>query len=115
MYVSWGKNNRYKFVSAGVLRAWSPPELSGVFAVTYKQDPDTKPNAHTVLYFGHADNLSAEIPAVNEELYHLWNGTAGNNAELYAFMYPMPGSTRGQRQSVQWQLVSEYSPVANTR
>ncbi len=113
MYVSWGKHSRYKFVSGGELRAWSPPLVPAVFAITYKQDPATKPNSHTVLYFGHAENLSDEMPAVNEEINDLWNKTAGNADKLYVFVYPMPGSTQGQRANIHWQLVTEYSPAGN--
>lgn len=113
MYVSWGKNTRYRFTSGGKLRTWTPPELPAVFAVTYKQNPDSKPKAHTALYFGCAENLSAEIPAVSMEIHELWNRHAGNVDELFVFMHPMPGSTRGQRERIRSQLVAEYAPAAN--
>jgi hypothetical protein len=113
LHVSWGKNSRYKFVSAGELHNWSPPLIPAIFAITYKKDPEIKPNAHTVLYFGHAENLVNEMPSVNEQIHELWTERAGNRDKLYVFVYPMPGSTQGQRANIQWQLVSEYSPAGN--
>lgn len=113
MRVSWGKKFRYSFESAGELQTWRAPTVSAVFAITYKQNPAQRPKSHTVLYFGHAENLSLEMPGVNQQIHELWNERCGNNDDLYVFLYPMPGSTRAQRASVQWQLVSEYSPAGN--
>ena len=57
MSISWGKKQRYKFNSGVPLTSWTPPAAPGVYALTYKQDPETKPKSHTVLYFGHAEDL----------------------------------------------------------
>jgi hypothetical protein len=65
------------------------------------------------LYFGQAEDLSREMPSVDQEMHELWHERGGNNDELYVFMYPMPGSTPRQRANVQQQLVSEYSPPGN--
>jgi hypothetical protein len=113
MHICWGKNPRYKFISGGELRNCSPPGAPAVFAITYKQNPDTKPKAHTVLYFGHTEDLEKELPSVNEHIYELWNKQAGHSDALYVFMHLMPGTTHRQRENVHWQLVSEYWPAAN--
>lgn len=113
MAVSWGKNPRYKFMAAGELSRSNPPPISAVFAVTYKQNPESKPKSHTVLYFGHAENLAQDLPRVREDLEDLWKKQAENTDELYVFIYPMPGSTRRDRATVHGQLISEYSPSGN--
>ncbi|MBA3858350.1 MAG: hypothetical protein C0507_15705 [Cyanobacteria bacterium PR.3.49] len=113
MAVSWGKLQRYKFASGGELKMSIAPPGPAVFAVTYKQNPTSKPKAHTVLYFGHAENLNQDLPGVSEQLHDLWTKHAGNREDLYVFFYPMPGSSPHDRRKVHDQLVSEYSPSGN--
>lgn len=113
MSVSWGRNTRYKFHAGGELRQSTPPAIPAVYAVTYKENPESKPKAHTVLYFGHAENLAEALPSVTEQLEQLWNKHAGNTAELYIFIYPMQGSSPRERQTVHGQLCAEYTPSAN--
>ena len=113
MSVSWGKNPRYKYTSAGELHRSSAPPVPAVYAVTYKQNPASKPKSHTVLYFGHAENLAHDLPDVQEKLQDLWNKHAGNTDELYIFIYPMPGSTEKERAAVHEQLLSDYGPSGN--
>ncbi len=113
MSISWGKKQRYKFNSGVPLTSWSPPAMSGVYALTYKQDPDTKPKSHTVLYFGHAEDLSQQASAYHKHVLDAWVENGGKVGELFVFVFPMNGASRWQRSSVQEQLVSEYSPQYN--
>lgn len=112
--VSWGRRARYKFMSLGELANVTPPNMSAVYAITYKQDGEGKPKSHTVFYFGEAEDLSRDVAAVQDGITDLWlTGGGEPDDDLYVFAYPMPGSTRRQRSSVKDQLISEYGPKAN--
>lgn len=113
MSISWGRRERFKFTAGGTLMDWSPPILPAVYAITYKQDPKNKPKSHTVLYFGQADDLSQQAPTDNRQIMDSWVYSGGTVEELYVFIHPMPGSTRGQRSNLQEQLVAEYGPDCN--
>ncbi|MBS1991101.1 MAG: hypothetical protein JSS86_09170 [Cyanobacteria bacterium SZAS LIN-2] len=113
MSISWGKKQRYKFNSGVPLTSWAPPACSAVYALTYKQDPAAKPKSHTVLYFGHAEDLSQQAAGFHKHVLDAWVENGGQVGELFVFVYPMDGATRWQRSSVQEQLVSEYYPQYN--
>ena len=111
--VSWGRRARYKFSAQGELTRWSPPMVPGVFAITYRQEPEARPKSHTVLFFGQADDMSKQLANIDEGVCDFWSNSGGKNTDLYVFVYPMPGSTQYERTQVQSQLISEYSPNAN--
>src|SRR5947207_447199 len=110
MSISWGVKQRFKFTANGSLTNWQPPPLSGVYAISYKRSPDN-PKAHTILYFGQAGNLSGEAPDLNTQVLHAWADSGHNVGDLYVFVHSMPGSTSGERSSVQEQLIAEYRPL----
>lgn len=110
--ISWGKRERYKFASCGAFIGWSPPVVSAVYAITYKQDPDKKPNSHTVLYFGESEDLSQQAPAL-KIVEDFWMENGGILDELYVFLHPMVGSNKSERSTVQYRLVTEYQPHVN--
>lgn len=113
MSISWGVKERFKFAPAGALRSCNLPMTAAVYAITYKQDPLNKPKAHTVLYFGHAEDLANQASEASRNVIEDWVGSGGDSSELFIFIHPMPGSTKWERSSVQEQLVSEYSPQCN--
>lgn len=113
MSISWGKRQRFKFNPGGTLNEWAPPMLPAVYAITYKQDPTNKPKAHTVLFFGQADDLSQQAARSHNHVLDFWANNGGNDSELFVFVLAMPDSTRWERSSVQEQLVSEYNPDCN--
>jgi hypothetical protein len=113
MSISWGKSERFKFGSCGALIHWSPPKIPALYAITYKQDPKNKPKNHTVLFFGQADDLSEQAPALNGEILDTWTNNGGEAGELFVFIHPMPGSTLRNRLTVHEQLVLEYRPDGN--
>ncbi|SRR5579885_41067 len=113
MSISWGKTNRIKFAGAFKLEGWAPPNIQAVYAITYKRDPDNRPNSHTVLYFGHGSDLAEQGLPWNHEDSSLWIDFAGGRAELYVFVHPMPAATQLERWRLHEQLVCEYSPACN--
>jgi len=113
MSVSWGRRQRYKFSNGGSLNIWVPPAFPAVYAITYKQDANNRPKSHTVLFFGEASDLSQEAPALNRRVLETWADTGGDPEELFVFVLPMHGSTRGERLRVHQELVGDYRPAAN--
>lgn len=113
MSISWGKRQRFKFTGGEGITAWSPPMISAVYAITYRQDPNNRPKSHTVLYFGQGEDLSRQAPAFNNDVLDFWIANGGQASELFVFIHPLPGSTRWQRSSVHEQLISEYYPECN--
>jgi hypothetical protein len=113
MSISWGKVNRFKFMPGGNLSTWTPPAQPAVYAITYKQNPVSKPNSHTVLYFGKGDDLYQQAPEANREVINLWANNGGDINDLFIFVHPMPNSSAHERRNVQEQLISEYSPDCN--
>ena len=107
MSISWGKRERFRFETGGALKEWQPMAAPGVYAITYKQDPGNRPKAHTVLYFGHSDNLSSEAPQISSYMKDYWRGSID---ELQVFVHPMVGSSSMDRVRVVQQLVTEYQP-----
>ena len=112
--VSWGRRTRYRFGACGQLVGLSAPVVPGVYAITYRQEPDVRPKSHTVLMFGEADDMSKHIPMVTEDIRRWWHEHSTKEQELFVFLHPMPGSTKFERESIQAQLVAEYDPLGNT-
>jgi hypothetical protein len=111
--VSWGKRNRYRFGACGALSRAAAPIMPGVYAITYKQDPQFKPKAHTVVFFGDSSNLSIQLPAISADVRRWWHEHSADEPELFVFLHPMPGSTEIDRARVRSELVSEYDPQGN--
>jgi hypothetical protein len=113
MSISWGHKARVRFEAAGEVNKCAPPAVPAVFAVTFKQDAENKPKAHTVLYFGESADLSREIHERCELVRDNWTENGGRETPLFVFYHPMPNSTLWQRTTVQNQLISEYDPPVN--
>jgi len=112
MSISWGIKDRFKFVAAGSLVSWDPPAVAALYAITSNQNPQ-KPKAHTILYLGQAENLSAEAPEQIRQVLDAWKNSSQDIRELSVFIHMMPGSNSGQLSKVQEQLVAEYRPRCN--
>jgi hypothetical protein len=102
-----------RFTAAGKLPSWQPQVVPAVYAITYKQDASNRPKAHTVVYFGHTDDLSKQAPAINEHVTRWWSERGGDAGDLFVFFHPMPESSHFERTSLQQRLVAEYDPAAN--
>ena len=98
--VSWGRRNRHRFGVCGELSRANAPIMSGVYAVTFKQDPQFKPKAHTVVFFGESSNLSLQLPMIGENIRRWWHEHNADEPELFVFLHPMPGSSEIDRARV---------------
>lgn len=112
MSISWGIKERFRFTAAGPLSSWDPPSVSAVYAITSKQNP-VKPKAHTILFLGQADDLAREAHELNRQVIDAWKDSGQDVHDLHVFIHMMPGSTSGQRTTVQEQLITEYHPRCN--
>lgn len=112
--VSFGRRKRIPFHALGTLKDWRPEGVPAVYAITYKRDLAARPKAHTVIYFGEADDMIRQAASINKEVGAWWHeyGEA-SNGELFVFIHAMPGSSQYERAHVQRQLVNEYDPEAN--
>jgi hypothetical protein len=112
MSINWGRREKFRFTSAGSLSAWAPPQVAAVYSISYKQDPDKKPKAHTVLYFGEAQDLSQDVGSINQVLDECID-VHMDAEDLFVFVHPMPGSSRFERTMVQKVLIGDYRPRGN--
>ncbi len=113
MSISWGKEKRVQFHGAWKLGEWTPPQTSGVYAITYKEDRINKPKSHTLVYFGEGENIAELGLPWGHACSDWWVGIAGAGSELYIFFHPMPQSTQLERWQLHDRLVSEYKPLCN--
>lgn len=113
MSISWGRQERYKFASGGQLNSWVPPVTAGVFAITYKQDPGNRPKAHTVLFFGEANDLSTQVSSICQKVINAWTARGGRAYDFYVFFHPMEGSSQFDRLRIHDRLIAEYQPHGN--
>ncbi|HEY9790505.1 MAG TPA: hypothetical protein V6D22_08920 [Candidatus Obscuribacterales bacterium] len=111
--VSWGMRNRFRFGACGQLNHCARPIVSGVYAVTYRQDPQSRPKSHTVVLFGEAEDFGKQLPLMTEDLRRRCEHNGPDQSELFVFLHPMPGSTQFERDKVRSQLISEYDPSGN--
>jgi len=112
MAVSWGLIERYKFTACGALKAWSPQSTAAVYSITFKQDPLNRPKSHTVLYFGEAEDLAKETSSMHYVIDACSDGSVALE-DMFVFVHPMPGSSKGERTKVQHELVGDYRPRGN--
>lgn len=110
--VSFGKRERIKFKAEGSLGQWRPASGPAIYAITYKQEPDSRPKSHTVLFFGESDNLADEVARIDQD-FGQWRQQYAQDAELFVFSCPMPGSSKFERSRIASSLVLEYDPKAN--
>jgi hypothetical protein len=112
MSISWGLKERFKFSGGGSLSHWDPPPVAGIFTITCKQNMD-RPKAHSILFVGQAEDISSEAREQSGQVVEAWRTSGQNLSELFVFVHPMPGSSRGERTKVVEQLVAEYRPQCN--
>lgn len=111
--VSWGRRDRYRFVSSGALKSWVPPALPAVYAITYKKEPEDRPKEHTVFYFGDAADLAQEASGLNQKVLESWSSTGGSIDDLYVFVHTTANISDAERLRICKQLILDYRPHAN--
>ena len=90
-----------------------PLDLSGVYVILVFDD-HWRPKPYRPLYFGESEDLWNRTTVAHEK-YVSWQVHAGTVTSLYRAFYPLPGSTRSQRQAVESTLIAQYNPPCNER
>lgn len=102
----------YSFEGPRLLGGWTPPELAAVYAILYKAEPDTKPNAYSVIYVDHADDLSQVGLPFKHPRAPCWTKRAESRWKLHIATFEVGGG-RGHREMIAQQLIADYNPYCN--
>ncbi len=101
----------YAFSGPRLLGGWSPPARPGVYAILYR--PDLEAQRYAVAYVGHADDLSAEGLPFRHRRAACWTARAGSKWKVHVAFLEVPGGTRGHREAIAAELMSQYRPSCN--
>lgn len=116
MGIRLGSLAGYSFDGPLLLGGWTAPKRPGVFAVMYKAEPDTKPEAYSVIYVDYALDLSkAGLPKSHRHA-SCWAERAGGPWKLHVAVYFIPNSKslEGTLKNIKNELVAKYNPFCNT-
>lgn len=102
----------YQFSDPESLLNWTTSEKSGIFVILV-QDPTSKSKPYKAIYFGESGHLSERSFFKSHFSYDCWVREAGNEADLYISLFPMPDSTPELRQGIEAFLIKYYHPVCN--
>jgi hypothetical protein len=102
----------YQFSEPENFLNWTTSEKEGIFAILIK-NPASKSKPYEVIFFGESGDLSERGFFRSFHRYDCWIREAGDEAELYISVFPMPNSTREIRQGIESFLVKYYKPVCN--
>jgi hypothetical protein len=105
----------YSFEGPRLLGGWTPPPQAAVYAITYRPEPDARPDRHAVIYVGHSDDLSAERFPFRHPCAHCWIRRAGSRWRVYVCTYEVPGGGRSHREQITRELTAIYRPGCNDR
>lgn len=103
----------YPFEGPRVLAGWTPPARPAVYAIMSRNDPEGKPQQFSVIYVGHADDLSAERFPFKHRHAPAWIKRAGSKWNLHVCFYEVPGGLRSHREQIAQELISIYKPTCN--
>ena len=103
----------YPFEGPRVLAGWTPPAVPAVYAVTYRPEPDTRPERYAVIYVGHSDDLSAERFPFSHPAAPCWLKRTGNRMRIHVCYYEVPGGLRSHREQIAQELAAIYHPSCN--
>jgi len=98
-------------VGPRLLGGWSPPAGPGVYAILYRPDPSSQ--RYAVAYVGHADDLTAEGFPFRHRRAACWTARAGSKWKVHVAFLEVPGGTRGHREAITAELLSQYHPSCN--
>ena len=103
----------YPFEGPRLLSGWTPPAAPAGYASCCKPEPDARPEKYTVIYVGHADDLSAERFPFRHPRAQCWIQRAGSRFKVYICTYEVPGGGRRHREHITRELTAIYRPGCN--
>lgn len=104
----------YSFKGPRVLGGWTPPSEPGVYAILRRPEPEGSPEKYSVLYVGHADDLSGEGFPFRHPQAPCWMERAESKWKLHICTYQFSGGGRSHREQMAQELMAIYEPPCNT-
>jgi hypothetical protein len=102
----------YAFEGPRALAGWTAPAEPAVYAILAKSNPQ-RPQEFSVIYVGHADDLSTEGFPFRHPRAAAWVDRAGNKFNLHVCWLQVPGGTRSHREQITRELAAIYDPSCN--
>lgn len=102
----------YAFEGPRALAGWTAPSAPAVYAIMAKDKPD-RPQEFSVIYVGHADDLSAEGFPFKHPRSASWVKRSGGKFNLHVCWLEVPGGTRAHREQIAQELLAIYAPSCN--
>lgn len=103
----------YSFEGPRLLAGWTPPDRAAVYVIVYKAEPEKRPNAYSVLYVDHADDLSQAGLPFKHPRAACWMKRAGSKWKLYICTFEVMGGGERHREQIARELISDYKPHCN--
>lgn len=101
----------YPFEGPRLLAGYDPPTRPGVFAVLLR--PDATRERYTVIFVGHADDLSRVGLPFHHPQAPCWVRRSGSKWALHLAVHDAPGATTKYREEIVRELLSLYHPGCN--
>ena len=92
---------------------WRSGGGPGVYAIMHRPDPEAKPDTYVIDYCGENDGALGRDNPWLRHLARRISAAGGGDREVYVALYPMPNSSRRQRQRVHGWLVKRWQPLFN--
>jgi hypothetical protein len=102
----------YAFEGPRALAGWTPPQQPAVYAILAKSNPK-RPQEFSVIFVGHADDLSVEGFPFRHPRSSAWISRAGGKYNLHVCWLQVPGGTRAHREQITRELAAIYDPSCN--
>jgi hypothetical protein len=103
----------YPFEGPRVLAGWTPPARAAVFAILTRNDPEARPNDYSVIFVGHADDLSKQQFPFRHPQAPAWIKRATSKWNLHICTYEVPGGLTSHREQITRELIAIYHPTCN--
>lgn len=107
MVIKW---DEYSFTPPILLDDWDEPKEGGVYAITFRKCPQTKPNTHTILYFGETGDFSTRGIDDSHHKFRCWKSNSTQNV-LYVSTHSVYAETK--RKNIEDKLIAKYNPPCN--
>jgi hypothetical protein len=104
----------YPFEGPRVLAGWTAPSVAAVYAILCRNDAEHRSQEYSVIYVGHADDLSGERFPFRHRAAASWMRRAGDRWNLYVCTYEVPVGLPSHREQIMRELIAVYRPSCNT-
>jgi len=103
----------YPFEGPRSLAGWTAPQAPAVYAIFARNDIAGKPQEFSVIYVGHADDLSQVGFPFRHPRSAAWIKRAGSKFNLHVAWFEIMGGLPSHREQVVQELLAVYKPSCN--